>query len=127
MKYVGAKLPMEYVDAMDQWRLDQPDQQLTRGDALEFFIAKGLGLEPPNFHGRRRPVTQAEVDERGERYCQLYADLKSYTAVAREVGFSVSTVTKVINRYERVNRSSVAASVPCSPRPVEKDVEIDDF
>jgi hypothetical protein len=101
MKTVSAKLPLKYIDALDRWRQEQSDPQLTRGDALEHFVAIGLGLEPPSFEGRARPVSQAEMDERGEQYCQLLEELGSYAAVAREVGYSVSTVTRVITRYQR--------------------------
>ncbi|HEY6814061.1 MAG TPA: hypothetical protein VI168_00845 [Croceibacterium sp.] len=105
MRYVGANLPPAYVEAMDQWRLAQDDRRLTRGDALEYFVAKGLGAELPTFEGRPRPASQAEIDERGERFCQLYAELGSYAAVAREVSLSVERVRQVIARYERVNRT----------------------
>lgn len=105
MKSVSTKLPPEYIEAMDKWRLAQSDPRLTRSDALEYFVAKGLGMEPPSFEGRRRPVSRAEIEERGEHYCQLYAELGSYVAVAREVNRSVERVRQVIARYERINRS----------------------
>lgn len=127
MKYIGTKLSREYVKAIDQWRHAQGDRQLTRSDALEYFVAKGLGLDLPDFETRRRPITLAQREERGELYCQLYAELKSYTAVAREVGLSVSTVTRVINRHIRLSRSSVAASEPSRPRDPGKEVETDDL
>lgn len=101
MKTVSAKLPQELINALDQWRLAHSDPQVTRGDALVHFVAKGLGLEPPNCSSRPHVVTKAEIEERGEYYCELYAELKSFAAVAREVGFSVSTVSKVIHRHQR--------------------------
>jgi DNA invertase Pin-like site-specific DNA recombinase len=61
-------------------------------------------MELPSFIGRKRPISKAAREERGERYCQLYAELGSYAAVAREVGFSIGTVKKVISWYERMNR-----------------------
>jgi hypothetical protein len=85
--------------ALDQWRQSQSDTQLTRGDALEHFVAIGLGMPSPNFDGRSRPVSRAEIDERGEQYCQLYVELGRFAAVSRAVGYSVSTVTKVITRH----------------------------
>jgi hypothetical protein len=110
MKYVGANLPMSYIDAMDQWRLKQDDPQLTRGDALEYFVAKGLGIGLPSFEGRARPVSKAERDERGERLCQRYAELGTYAAVAREEGCSVGAVTRAIHCYTRRSRFIVTAS-----------------
>jgi hypothetical protein len=107
MKTVTANLPSEFIDALDKWRLAHSDPRVTRGDALAHFVAKGLGLEPPNFGNRRRVVTREEIEERGERYCELYAELKSFAAVAREVGFSVSTVSKVIYRHQRSGRIAV--------------------
>lgn len=104
MKVVSAKLPMIYIEVLDQWRQAHCDPRVTQGDALEHFLALGMGMDPPNFEGRRRPVSKAEIDERGEQYCQLYAELGSYTAVSRQVGFSVATVTKVITRHERNSR-----------------------
>jgi hypothetical protein len=104
-KYIGAKVPQDQIDAMDAWRAAHADPRLTRSDALEHFVAVGLGMQPPSFVGRPRPVTQADKDERAEYYAQLHAELGSYAAVAKEVGFGVETVKKVINRYERQNRS----------------------
>ncbi len=101
MKTVSAKLPQEFISALDQWRLAHSDSQVTRGDALAHFVAKGLGLEPPNFGNRQRVETKEAIEERGEYYSELYAELKSFAAVAREVGFSVSTVSKVIHRHQR--------------------------
>jgi len=69
MKYIGTNLPLSYVEAMDRWRQKQSDPRLTRGDALEHFVAVGLGMEPPNFEGRPRPISRAEREERGEWYC----------------------------------------------------------
>lgn len=127
MKFIGTKLSIEYVAAIDEWRHAQGDHQLTRGEALEYFVAKGLGLNLPDFDARRRPVTRAEREERSELYCQLYAELKSYAAVAREVGLSVSTVTRVINRHIRLSRSSVAEAGQFKPYNSGKDVKTYDF
>lgn len=101
MKTVSTNLPQELIDALDRWRLAHSDPRVTRGDALAHFVAKGLGLEPPDMMARQRAVTREEIEERGEYYCKRYAELKSFAAVAREVGFSVSTVSKVIHRHQR--------------------------
>lgn len=107
MKTVSAKLPDEFIDALDQWRLAHSDSRVTRGDALAHFVAKGLDMKPPNFDARRPVITREEIEERGEFYCELLAELKSFSAVAREVGFSVSTVRKVIHRHQRSGRAAV--------------------
>jgi len=104
-KYVGANLPLSYHEAMDTWRAEQGDSRLTKGDALEFFVAKGLGMELPSFANRPRPSDRAARDERGELYCQLHMELGSYAAVAREVGLSTGRVRQIIARYERENRT----------------------
>lgn len=101
MKTVSTKLPQKFIDALDQWREANSDPRLTRSDALAHFVAKGLGLEPPSLSNRPHVVSKEEIEERGENYCELYAELKSFAAVAREVGFSVSTVSKVIRRHQR--------------------------
>lgn len=98
---------MAQVDAMDAWREEQGDPRLTRADALEYFVAKGLGMELPTFSGRKRPPTEAERDERAEYYCQLRAELGSYAAVARKVGYTTETIRQVIANYERRQRLSI--------------------
>ncbi|WP_416463425.1 hypothetical protein [Sphingomonas sp. VDB2] len=105
--YIGASFPVEHVEAMDAWRAAQDDPRLTRANVLEYFVAIGLGLEPPIFSDRKRPPTEAERDERAEHYCQLYEELGSYAAVGRQVGVSAGTVTTVIRKYEI--RNSLAA------------------
>ncbi len=127
MTYVAIKLSDEFVEAIDQWRVAHGDQRLTRGDVLEYFVAQGLGIELPDFDSRRRPATRAEMEERGKLYCQLYSELKTYAAVAREVGFSVSTVTKVINRHERMSRTTTVRVVSGSVGPVEEDARTYEF
>lgn len=114
MRKVSAKLPDEFIDALDRWRVAHSDPQVTRGDALVHFVATGLGLEPPNFSDRPHVVTKEEIEERGEYYCELYAELKSFAAVASEVGFSVSTVSKVIRRHQR---SALLASQSQGSKP----------
>lgn len=112
MTYVGTRLPTDYIEALDSWRLAQDDPQLTRSDAVEYFIAKGLEMAAPSFAGRRRRPSESDRDERAEKYCQLYAELGTYTAVAREVGFSVDTVKRVIHSYERRVRFPRARPTP---------------
>lgn len=101
---IGADFPSDQVEAMDIWRAGQLDPHLTRANALEYFVAKGLGLDPPSFADRKRPPTEAERDARAEHYAELRAELGSIAAVARHVGYSASTVTMTIARYERKNR-----------------------
>lgn len=104
---ISADFPADQVEAMDTWRAGQTDPHLTRANALEYFVAKGLGLDPPSFANRKRPSTEAERDARAEHYAQLRAELGSIAAVAREVKRSPTTVTQAIARYERKNRGVV--------------------
>lgn len=104
--HIGAEFLPEQVEAMDAWREAQPDPHLTRANALEYFVAVGLGMKPPTFTDRKRPLTEAERDKRAEYYIKLRADLGSTSAVARHVGYSASTVAAAIARHERKKRLS---------------------
>lgn len=96
---LSVHVPQQYAEALDRWR-EAHSPNLTRGGALRKILAEFFDLPPPQIPCTASP-SSAEQDERGEMLAELYCELQSYAAFAREVGLSPARVTQLIRRHER--------------------------
>lgn len=96
---LNVHVPQQYTEALDRWR-EAHSPNTTRAGALREILAEFFDLPPPQIPYTASP-SPAEQDERAEMLAELYCELRSYAAVAREVGLSPARVTQLIRRHER--------------------------